>query len=57
MNRTSIVLREVLPNGARVGEVFQLLFQQEWRGKAERQAPFLPEEQPRCQGCLTSQTL
>lgn len=33
---TSIVLRQVVPNGAGVGEGFQLLFQQEWRGRAER---------------------
>lgn len=49
---TSIVLRQMVPNGARVGESFQLLFQQEWKG-----ARCLPEKQPCCQGCLTSQTL
>ncbi len=31
---TSIVLRQVLPNGAGVGEGFQLLFQQEWKRSA-----------------------
>lgn len=36
---TSIVLRQMVPNGARVGESFQLLFQQEWKG-----APCLPRE-------------
>lgn len=38
MNCKSIVLRQVVPNGARVGEGFQLLFQQEWKGRAERRA-------------------
>lgn len=37
MNCASFVLREVVPNlGGREAEGFQLLFQQEWGGRAER---------------------